>query len=65
MKLRKGKTKSILEPFTVTEFLTEVRRIVTDFALGKVLHGASTSHLKTFLKIRVLRVLRDNPRFRQ
>ena len=31
--------------FTVTEFLTEVRRIVTDFALGKVLHGASTEAL--------------------
>lgn len=33
------------EPFTVTEFLTEVRRIVTDFALGKVLHGVSTEAL--------------------
>ena len=33
------------EPFTVTEFLTEVRRMVTDFALGKVLHGASTEAL--------------------
>ena len=33
------------EPFTVSEFLTEVRRIVTDFALGKVLHGASTEAL--------------------
>ncbi len=32
-------------PFTVTEFLTEVRRIVTDFALGQVLHGASTEAL--------------------
>ena len=31
--------------FTVTEFLTEVRRMVTDFALGKVLHGASTEAL--------------------
>ena len=31
--------------FTVPEFLTEVRRIVTDFALGKVLHGASTEAL--------------------
>ncbi len=31
--------------FTVTEFLTEVRRIVTDFALGKVLQGASTEAL--------------------
>ena len=31
--------------FTVTEFLTEVRRIVTDFALGQVLHGASTEAL--------------------
>ena len=31
--------------FTVTEFLTEVRRIVTDFALGKILHGASTEAL--------------------
>ena len=33
------------EPFTVTEFLTEVRRIVTDFALGQILHGASTETL--------------------
>lgn len=33
------------EPFTVTEFLTEVRRIVTDFALGQILHGASTEAL--------------------
>ena len=31
--------------FTVTEFLTEVRRIVTDFALGKILHGTSTEAL--------------------
>ena len=31
--------------FTVTEFLTEVRRMVTDFALGKVLHGTSTEAL--------------------
>ena len=30
------------EPFTVSEFLTEVRRMVTDFALGQILHGAST-----------------------
>ena len=33
------------EPFTVTEFLTEVRRIVTDFALGQILHGVSTEAL--------------------
>ena len=33
------------EPFTVTEFLTEVRRIVTDFALGQILHGAKTEAL--------------------
>ncbi len=33
------------EPFTVTEFLTEVRRLVTDFALGQILHGASTEAL--------------------
>ena len=33
------------EPFTVTEFLTEVRRIVTDFALGQILGGASTEAL--------------------
>ena len=33
------------EGFTVTEFLTEVRRIVTDFALGKILHGTSTEAL--------------------
>ncbi len=33
------------KPFTVTEFLTEVRRMVTDFALGQVLHGASTEAL--------------------
>ena len=32
-------------PFTVTEFLTDVRRIVTDFALGQILHGASTEAL--------------------
>ena len=31
--------------FTVVEFLTEVRRIVTDFALGQILHGASTEAL--------------------
>ncbi len=31
--------------FTVSEFLTEVRRIVTDFALGQLLHGASTEAL--------------------
>ena len=33
------------EPYTVSKFLTEVRRIVTDFALGQVLHGASTEAL--------------------
>ena len=33
------------ESFTVTEFLTEVRRIVTDFALGQILKGASTEAL--------------------
>ena len=33
------------EPFTVSEFLTEVRRTVTDFALGQILHGASTEAL--------------------
>ena len=33
------------ESFTVSEFLTEVRRIVTDFALGQILHGASTEAL--------------------
>jgi putative DNA methylase len=32
-------------PFTVTEFLREVRRLVTDFALKQVLHGASTEGL--------------------
>ena len=31
--------------FTVTEFLTEVRRMVTDFALGQILHGVSTEAL--------------------
>ena len=31
--------------FTVTEFLSEVRRIVTDFALGQILGGASTEAL--------------------
>ena len=31
--------------FTVTEFLTEVRRIVSDFALGQILGGASTEAL--------------------
>ena len=33
------------EAFTVHEFLTEVRRTVTDFALGEILHGASTEAL--------------------
>ena len=33
------------KPFTVAEFLNEVRRIVTDFALGKVLGGTSTEAL--------------------
>ena len=33
------------QAFTVTEFLTEVRRVVTDFALGQILHGASTEAL--------------------
>jgi len=32
-------------PFTVTDFLHEVRRLVTDFALGRILHGASTEGL--------------------
>jgi adenine-specific DNA methylase len=31
--------------FTVPEFLREVRRLVTDFALGQILHGASTEGL--------------------
>lgn len=31
--------------FTVGEFLREVRRLVTDFALGQILHGASTGAL--------------------
>ena len=33
------------KPFTVSQFLTEVRRIVTDFALGQILRGASTEAL--------------------
>ena len=33
------------EPFTVAEFLNEVRRTVTDFALGKVLGSTSTEAL--------------------
>ena len=33
------------EAFSVIEFLTEVRRMVTDFALGKILGGASTEAL--------------------
>ena len=33
------------EAFSVHEFLTEVRRMVTDFALGQILHGASTAAL--------------------
>lgn len=33
------------KPFTVTEFLKEVRRMVTDFALGEILHGANTEAL--------------------
>jgi putative DNA methylase len=32
-------------PFTVSEFLKEVRRLVADFALGRILHGASTEGL--------------------
>ena len=32
-------------PFTVGEFLKEVRRLVADFALGRILHGASTEGL--------------------
>ena len=32
-------------PFTVGEFLREVRRLVTDFALGRILQGASTEGL--------------------
>jgi hypothetical protein len=31
--------------YTVGEFLREVRRLVTDFALGQILHGASTETL--------------------
>jgi adenine-specific DNA methylase len=33
------------QPFTVRDFLREVRRLVTDFALGQILHGASTEGL--------------------
>lgn len=33
------------KPFTVTDFLKEVRRMVTDFALGEILHGANTEAL--------------------
>ena len=33
------------KPFTVSQFLTEVRRIVTDFALGQILGGTSTEAL--------------------
>ncbi len=33
------------EAFSVHEFLTEVRRMVTDFALGQILYGASTEAL--------------------
>ncbi len=29
-------------PFTVSEFLREVRRLVADFCLGRILHGRST-----------------------
>lgn len=32
-------------PFTVGEFLKEVRRLVADFALGQILHGRSTEGL--------------------
>jgi putative DNA methylase len=32
-------------PFTVGEFLREVRRLVADFALSRILHGASTEGL--------------------
>lgn len=33
------------KPFIVTDFLKEVRRMVTDFALGEILHGANTEAL--------------------
>ena len=33
------------KPFTVSEFLKDVRRMVTDFALGQILHGANTEEL--------------------
>ena len=36
--------------FTVTEFLTAVRRIVTDFALGQILGGASTEALDEYTR---------------
>jgi putative DNA methylase len=32
-------------PFTVSEFLRDVRRLVADFALSRILHGASTEGL--------------------
>ena len=44
-KLYKEVRRNTGEPFTVSDFLTEVRRIVTDFALGQILHGASTEAL--------------------
>ena len=37
--------------FTVSEFLTEVRRMVTDFALGQILHGASTEALDEWTRL--------------
>ena len=42
--------------FTVTEFLTEVRRIVTDFALGRILHGASTEALDEWTRYYLMHI---------
>ena len=43
MKRSGGNTGEIVQLYS--EFLTEVRRMVTDFALGQILHGASTEAL--------------------
>ena len=44
------------QAFTVTEFLTEVRRIVTDFALGQILHGASTEALDEWTRYYLMHI---------
>jgi adenine-specific DNA methylase len=39
------------KPFTVSEFLREVRRLTTDFALGQILHGESSEGLDEWTSV--------------